>query len=223
MRKPFFLFFFIAFSCTLLQAQISLMPFGGYTFDDKFNVGGVTGKLKGAGHWGVALEYKKGPYTGFELMYQRIDSEVPFTFIGIEERKVDVALNYIMAGGTRYLPANDMIWPYGGGSLGMAIISTDNDSSTKFAWMFKAGVLIKPTGKVGIKLQAQLNSIVQGMGGGLYFGTGGSGINLDTYSTIYQFGLTGGLVIRFGQEPEPKPRMPQGVPPGRVPQGVRGY
>ena len=52
--------------------------------------------------------------------------------------------------------------------------------------------------KIGIKLQAQLLSVAQATGGGLYFG-GGAGVAVSSYSTIYQFGLGGGLVFRFGQ------------------------
>jgi hypothetical protein len=52
--------------------------------------------------------------------------------------------------------------------------------------------------KFGIKLQAQLTSVSQGAGGGLYFGTGGAGVGLSTYSSIYQFGLGGGLTFKLG-------------------------
>lgn len=49
----------------------------------------------------------------------------------------------------------------------------------------------------GIRLQAQLLSPVQAAGGGFYFGTGGSGIGVSTYSSIYQFNLGGSLVFRL--------------------------
>jgi hypothetical protein len=50
---------------------------------------------------------------------------------------------------------------------------------------------------IGIKLQAQLLSAVQSLGGGIFVGTGGVGAGVASYSTLYQFGLGGGLVFRF--------------------------
>jgi len=42
-------------------------------------------------------------------------------------------------------------------------------------------------------------SIAQGAGGGLYFGTGGVGAGVSTYSSMYQFQLGGGLTFKLGQ------------------------
>ncbi len=53
--------------------------------------------------------------------------------------------------------------------------------------------------KVGIKLQAQLLSAVQSVGGGFYFGTGGSGGAVMAQSSMYQFELGGGLVFKMGE------------------------
>ena len=39
----------------------------------------------------------------------------------------------------------------------------------------------------------------QGFGGGAYFGTGGAGFALSSYSSIYQFGLGGGLTFKLGK------------------------
>lgn len=205
MHLKFCSFLLFCLLTTSGSAQLSLTGFGGYTFDDRFDLGGITGRIEGAGHWGVALEYATGAFTGIELLYQRMDTQVPFTWIGIEERRTNLALNYLLLGSTRYLPVSDAIWPYGGGSIGLAISSANDETSTKFAWMVKLGAMFMPKSKVSIKAQAQLSSIVQGLGGGLYFGTGGSGVNINTFSTIYQFGLTGGLVVHFGQRPLPAP------------------
>ncbi len=35
--------------------------------------------------------------------------------------------------------------------------------------------------------------------GGFYFGTGGVGAGVSSYSTMYQFGVGGGLVFKLGQ------------------------
>jgi hypothetical protein len=70
-----------------------------------------------------------------------------------------------------------------------------SDSVTKFAWGIKAGVNIFANEKVGFKLQMSLLSVVQAVGGGLYFGTGGVGAGVSGFSSYYQFSLGGGLVF----------------------------
>jgi opacity protein-like surface antigen len=93
---------------------------------------------------------------------------------------------------------------FGGIMAGAAFINVDNpdnntgNSATKFAWGLKAGVNIWASEKMAIKLQGQLMSAVQGAGGGLYFGTGGGGAGVSTYSSMLQFGLGGGLSFALG-------------------------
>jgi hypothetical protein len=68
---------------------------------------------------------------------------------------------------------------------------------TANSWGVRAGGIVWAKENVGIKLQIQLLSAVQSMGGGFYFGTGGSGVGLSAYSTVYQLSLGGGLVFRM--------------------------
>jgi len=42
-----------------------------------------------------------------------------------------------------------------------------------------------------------LLSAVQSLGGSFYFGTGGSGAGVSAYSTMYQWGLGGGLTLKL--------------------------
>jgi opacity protein-like surface antigen len=128
------------------------------------------------------------------------------TNIALNGSKNDLNISYIMLNGVGYMKNNPMIWPYGGIGLGAAVINASgkdvlNDSydrsETKFAWGIKGGVKIKTHSIVGIKLQAQLFSIVQASGGGFYTGTGGSGGYVSSFSTIYQFGFTGGISFDF--------------------------
>ena len=74
----------------------------------------------------------------------------------------------------------------------------DFGSATKFAWGLRLGSNIWVSEKIGLKIQAQLLSATQSMGGGLYFGTGGAGAGVSTYSSYYQFNLGGGLVFKLG-------------------------
>ena len=112
-----------------------------------------------------------------------------------------------MIGGVRYMNGNSgKLQGYGGLLLGAVIFGNktpqgnEEESYTKFGLGGRLGVNIWLTEKVGIKLQTQLLSAVQGFGGGFYFGTGGSGAGVSTYSTLMQFGLGGGLCFKLGND-----------------------
>lgn len=177
-----------------------------YAFDDKVDsyyssTNYFKGKIKGGFQWGGGLEYMIAPSQGVEISYLRLDTEAPLEYFNnsIKFTTFDVATNYIMLGGNRYFPTGGKVEPYAGAQLGVAIFNVKNpdsgnsDNATKFAWSIKAGLNIWASEKVGLKLQTGLISAVQAAGGGLYFGPGGIGGGINTYSTFYQFYIGGGL------------------------------
>jgi len=104
---------------------------------------------------------------------------------------------------TRYFPVSEQLEPFAGFGLGMGIFSlinpdTNNErSATKFAYNFRGGINLWLVNNLAFRAQASLFSAVQSMGGGLYFGTGGTGAGLSSYSSMFQFGFDGGLVFRI--------------------------
>jgi hypothetical protein len=121
----------------------------------------------------------------------------------IQNTVFDLSENWIMLNGTNYFPVSEVAEPFFGFGIGMGIFSADNpdngnsQNATKFAWSLRGGSNFWFSEKVGLRIQASLMSAVQGAGGGLYFGTGGAGAGVSTYSTMYQFGFDGGLVFKF--------------------------
>jgi hypothetical protein len=205
---------FFLFSMVASAQSFRLNGYAGYVFDDQVEAySGVAyfeGKVKGGFRWGVGAEYMIQPTYGIELMYLRQDTKTPITYysggiVGPRNTEIDVAINWLTIGGNRYFrKPGSKIEGFFGGNLGAAFIggeaeNGESDDVTKFAWGIKGGATIWATEKVGIKLQADLMSAVQGMGGGLYFGTGGAGAGVSTYSTMLQFGLGGGLTFALGQ------------------------
>lgn len=183
-----------------------------YAFDDKVESYYdanyyYSGKIKGGFEWGGALEYMLHPAQSIELSYLRLDSKALITDYNLISNSydIDLASNYIMIGSNRYFGMNPKVEPYAGINLGMVVFSAENTdtgktgSATKFAWGLKAGLNIWASEKVGIKLQGGLLSAVQGAGGGLYFGTGGAGAGVSTYSSFYQFHLGGGLTFNLSK------------------------
>jgi hypothetical protein len=118
-----------------------------------------------------------------------------------ERETGDVNIHYILLGGTRYFPISDVVSGFGSLDAGLAVLAPGNDidenNTTKFAWGLRAGLRMAPSEKVSLRIHAQLLSPVQAAGGGFYFGTGGSGVGVSTYSSIYQFNLGGSVNIRI--------------------------
>lgn len=189
-----------------------LKGYGSYVFDDRFDARFdfgqyYDGKIKGGFQWGAGVEYRLYPETGIELMYLRQQTNAPTDYL-IDVEPVftdfDLNINYIMLGGLRYADiGGGNIEAFGGAAAGVMFADATNPDSqrsgsvTKFAWGIRGGMTIWGSERVGVMLQAQLLSAVQSMGGGLYFGTGGGGVGLSSYSTLFQFGLGGGLVFKM--------------------------
>lgn len=200
---------------TQAKPQVRLNAYTNYVFDDHVDsyyssTAFYEGVVKAGLQWGVGLEYMFRPTQGVELVWLHEDTKAPTTYYdnagigGVKSRDFDLSINYILIGSNRYIPTSGALEPYFGGHLGIGIVNVSNPTSgsetnaTKFAWGLKLGTNIWASQKIGIKLQAALQSMAQAAGGGLYFGTGGAGAGVSTYSTIYQFSLGGGLVFKFG-------------------------
>jgi hypothetical protein len=201
--------------------NMRLNAYSSYAFDDRVNsyssaTAYFEGKIKGGLIWGAGLEFMVKPEYGIELSYLRMDTKAPTTFYsnqppaGVKTAEFDLALNYYLLSGVRYAKINPSIEGFGGLQLGVAyikatrpstaIIGETSDDATKFAWGLRGGLNIFPNGgNVGLKMQVGLLSAVQGAGGGLFFGTGGAGAGVSTYSSMLQFTLGGGLVFKFGK------------------------
>jgi len=199
------------------QKTTRLNGYAVYVFDDSFDSyydqnNFYEGKFKGGLQWGVGVEFMPQAAQGIELLYLNQQTNAPTTYlqngiggVGTKTTNFDVGFNWIMLAGNRYIrKPGSKAEGFFGGMAGAVIINVDNpdngtdNSATKFGWGIKAGVNIWASEKVAIKLQTQLMSAVQGAGGGLYFGTGGAGAGISAYSSMYQFGLGGGIVIALG-------------------------
>jgi hypothetical protein len=214
MKKCFLVAVFIALTLAVTAQKIRLNGYTNYVFDDQFNsyydpYNYYEGKIKGGFQWGAGVEYMINPNYCIELMYLNQATTAPVTYQGgigfnVKNETFDVNFNSILLGvDGHFVKPGSKVEGYAGFFGGVAIIDIDNpatsrsESTSEFAWLGRLGCNIWPGGKVGIKLQAQIYSVAQAVGGGFYFG-GGAGVGLSSYSTIFQFGLGGGLTFRLG-------------------------
>jgi opacity protein-like surface antigen len=206
----------ICLSAQKSDAQdIRLNLYTAYAFDDRFDsyydaYNYYEGTINGGFQWGGGLEYMVQPETGVELLYIRQETTAPTTYNesyagGYKFASFDLAMNYILLGGNRhFFKPGGKLDGFAGLMAGMVIANIDNPtngnatSATKFAWGLKAGANIWVTDNIAIKLMGQMVSASQAMGGSFYFGTGGTGAGVSSYSTVYQFSLGGGLAFKFG-------------------------
>jgi len=191
--------------------SVRIHGYATYAFDDN-NVDSYysdtdywDGKINGGFQYGGGLEIMPAPAIGVEFTYLRLDSKAPMEYYlngAIRNTTFDLAQNWLFLSFNKYLPVNPKVEPYFGMQLGMDILNIEDpdsgysDGATKFAWGIKAGVNVWANEKVGIKLQLGLLSAVQAVGGGVYFGTGGTGAGITGFSSYYQFNIGGGIVFR---------------------------
>jgi hypothetical protein len=197
------------------QGKIRLNAYGSYVFDDGFDVYNdvntyYNGKIEAGAQWGAGVEYVTNEYFSVELLYLHKSSDVPANFkfeAGQPARSetFDLKHDYIMASFNGLKPSSSgKVEGYFGFMAGVLIanvtnpVSKQSESNTDFAWGGKLGLNYWMGPKVGIKLQANLLSASKATGGDVYWGYWGP-IYLDTYSTVWQFGLGGGLTFRLGK------------------------
>jgi hypothetical protein len=122
-----------------------------------------------------------------------------FSGIQLNTDNQDVTVNYFMPGYIHYLELeNPDIQPYGGINVGFGFVTNKSGfTNTKFAYGLKAGVLFQMNDYIAFKVQAEMLSMVSGIGGGLYDDLAGAGYGTRSYNTLWQPGFTGGIVVNF--------------------------
>ncbi|WP_293016517.1 outer membrane beta-barrel protein [Mongoliibacter sp.] len=198
--------------------EIRVNTYGGYVFKDKVDSyysssSYYSGQIQDGARWGGGIEYVIPEIGGIEIQYLRQNTNAPTRYSDIihsggqlQKADFDLRLNWLMVNSTRYFPINEQLEPFAGFGLGMGIFSltnpdTNNErSTTRFAYSFRGGINLTLSNNLAFRAQASLFSAVQSMGGSLYFGSGGTGAGLSSYSSMFQFGFDGGLVLRIPYE-----------------------
>ena len=189
---------------TAQNARLNL--YGSYVFNDKIdnynsNTSYANATVKGGFQYGIGAEFMVRPTTGVEIKYLHQGSTADLSYYddGNVKKTIDFNVNYLLLDGNYYFhTGNTNIEPFLGGGIGAAFLYATNTNGAKgnrtvFAWDLKAGTNLFFNKKVGIKLQATLNSASQASGGYYWYG-----IYTYSYVSMLQFGLGGGLVFRLG-------------------------
>ena len=195
------------------QKGLRINGYSAFVFDDGFDVYNdantyYKGTVKGGYQWGVGLEYLFNSMGSAEILYLHRSTTAPTTFkFGAGAAKAenfDVKHDFIMLSGDGHFSNGGKVEGYAGFMGGVLISHLEapslgkSASNTNFAWGARLGSNIWLSPKFGIKLQALLLSASRATGGDYYWGWYGP-VYLNEYSTLWQFSLGGGLVVKVGK------------------------
>lgn len=193
----------------IMAQSIEITPSYGIQFGSKINYGPNYIKADDSDQYGITIGFETYDDVMAELSYFHQGTELKIRDITIgpsEQRLADLAMDWIMVGGTKYFPSGK-IRPFLGGALGLVIFSESNENrtiinrslngGTKFAFSFKGGVNIMFSDRVGLNLQGNLMFPVEWGGAYVGVGTGGVSSGVSISSTTLIGGFSGGLVFKL--------------------------
>jgi hypothetical protein len=224
MKRIFILLISSVVTYTASAQKFMVNGYSAYVFDDGFSsiyseTDYYEGKIQGSFQWGAGVEYLLHPHASMELLYLHQNTTAPIRYqFGVTQQQhavdFNLDLNYMLLGVQSVMTdASRKFDGHGGILAGMVVMKLTDPrdgrvgTANKFAWGGRIGGNYWITDKFAIKLQAQLLAIRHAAGGTVYFGPSGGGFAMEDFSTIFQCGLGGGLVFRFGKskkQPEPK-------------------
>lgn len=194
-----------------VQSQtVEIIPSYGYQFGSKLNYGPNYLKAKDSDQYGISVGYGMDENLIIGLSYTRMSTELRIRdriVSPAENRLSDLNFDWFQLGATRYFQT-DKVRPFAGGGLGLVVISPKDvntaiatrglESTTRFAFSFKAGVNIMFSDRVGLNLQGNLFLPVEW--GGVYVGGGSGGVSsgVSVGTTTVLGGFSGGLVFLLG-------------------------
>ena len=207
MKKIKLLLIAIIFPAMLFsQGGVEIIPFAGYMFGGsvKYYEGKV--KIDNGVNYGVSVLVPMHQLLDIEINYTRMDSKASFTkYAGyplLENKETTMATNYIQIGGiSKFYSQNTKVTPFGSLSLGATWFSP-TDGSFQDVWRFSAalglGVKVMFSERIGIMLRGRLLMPMYFGGVGIYAGTGGSGVSVNSVVAPLQGDFNGGLIIKIG-------------------------
>ncbi len=196
----------------MLKSQgVEVTPFGGYVFPGTMHADGGDVYFRGNGQYGGMISIGVSRVMDVDLIYNRSDTKADINIYSWNNSYnydvVPVSINYMMVGFTKNFRINPIVSPFIGMSLGACLFYPKDNSDRTYqeAWFFSMGLSggakIYFSKRVGLRIQAQALAPIQGSGFSMFVGSGGPSGGVSVYSTLVQFGFTGGLIFRLGQIP----------------------
>src|SRR5436190_21332046 len=100
------------------QPTVTLLTFESYTFSDQFSTEYGEGKIGDGFQWGGGLEFGLKSDAAIEIIYQTLQTTASYRAISSTPTG-NVGINYLMLGGTKYMPVNDIVSGFGSVDAGV--------------------------------------------------------------------------------------------------------
>jgi hypothetical protein len=178
-------------------------PYGFYT--------GGSIHVNAAMSYGGALTVgiRPGYWGEINYMYQGSELRVRPS-VGQDFKLCNLGTHYIQLSGLRALrPPGEKATPFVIGGLGMTVYSPGSSSLSApygqlnsqylFSVSLGGGAMVNLNPKTSLRLQARFLLPMQWTSGGIYFGSGGSGLTLSGGSAIAQGDASLGITFKLGQ------------------------
>jgi len=197
------------------QGGVELVPFAGYMFGGSIKY--VQGKLnvQDGLNYGISALVPVQQLVDVEINYTRMDKvkatfDPYYGYPGFSYDEIYVSTNYFQIGGISKFyngSSNSIAQPFGSFSLGATWFDTektDNSVYTSYedVWRFSItlglGVKLMFSERIGVMLRGRLMMPMSFAGVGIYAGTGGSGLSMNSYVAPLQGDFHGGLIIKVG-------------------------
>jgi opacity protein-like surface antigen len=182
--------------------NLELTPFTGYTFDHSFPLSGGRAKLGGGQTFGGMLGFRLRDNLEIETIYSYQSGTSTARSPAIkQEIRTDTQVHYMLLGANWLYPTSPQLTLFSGLKAGAGILSFPNSEfidRTKFTVGINGGMKYFLTDNVGLRLQANLMVPISNVGANLWWSPGaGTSVGLSGWSSIIQFGLTGGIAFRL--------------------------
>ena len=204
----------LLFTSGVYAQKLEITPFGGYFFAGKLTVANGDLNFKNGGNYGVVIGLNIQPQLGIEFTYNRLDTRLVLKEwrTGVSTDLFDMSINYFHLGAVYEATKIEGGIVFTTFSLGATLFSPgvttmeDPDDPTiiyniEDDWRFSiglgAGIKKYISDKIGLRLQIRMLMPIFWASGGLYFGTGGSGLGISAGTALFQGDATIGLIFRL--------------------------
>lgn len=194
------------------QGGVELVPFAGYMFGGSVKY--LEGKLDipNGLNYGLSVLVPVQSLVDVEINWTQMDKvKATFTpyagYPGLKYDEFFARTNYFQIGGvSKFYTGGSVAQPFGSLSLGATwfdITPTQNSTYTysdvwRFSIIAGLGVKLMFSERVGIVLRGRLMMPMSFSGVGFYFGSGGSGVSINSWVYPLQGDFNGGLIIKLG-------------------------
>jgi len=139
--------------------NFEITPYGAYRLGGQFDSleGDVSIEVDDSSSYGIIFNARHSPITQWEILYSRQETSADSNGLDLGDTSLDLSIEYLQAGGT-YLWDGDQVRPFLAATLGLTRIEVRNegfDDDSFFSFGLGLGLQIRPTERLGIRLEAR--------------------------------------------------------------------